>query len=70
MRIRHICYNEGERYEQRIAEENNILWKDTALKGLENGSFFYFVHSYFVSLKNEKDSIANSENLEIQKKYL
>lgn len=36
-------------------------WSNTALKGIESESFFYFVHSYFVAPDDRNHTLAESE---------
>jgi len=43
LKVPHVCWNRLNR-----ADRNPTRWEDTLLKGLPDGSYMYFVHSYHV----------------------
>jgi len=36
------------------------IWQNSPLKGIPEDTFMYFVHSYYVSLKNREDALSNT----------
>jgi glutamine amidotransferase len=50
VKIPHMGWNDA-----RIRKSHPIL------KGVDDGSFFYFVHSYYVSLRDEKDALTMTD---------
>lgn len=52
-KVPHIGWN-------KIYPSENVSWKGTLLKGLEDGTSVYFVHSYFVKLANPDYGVAST----------
>jgi imidazole glycerol-phosphate synthase subunit HisH len=44
-----------------IIEPSPNKWNNTALHSIESNAFMYFVHSYYVSPKNEADVLCKTE---------
>ena len=58
-KIPHIGWNS-------LLKKKNDIWKSTILEDLKDESDVYFVHSYYVKPKSEKNSLANCNYMNIE----
>ena len=58
-KIPHVGWNS-------LIKKKNDIWQSTILEGLKDESDVYFVHSYYVKPKSEKNSLANCNYMNIE----